>query len=76
MTIPHIDQDHGIGGKLRAKLYIYPYRIAERKPHPILWNFDREALDEIARNFKSKSVFSVDIKEKSLVLRLIEEPVS
>jgi len=61
---------------LRAKLYIYPYRIADRKPHPILWNFDKEALNEIAKNFKSKSVFSVDVKEKTLVFRLVEEPVS
>jgi len=61
---------------LRAKLYIYPYRIAERRPHPVLWNFDKEALNQIARNFKSKSVFSVDIKGKTLVLRLIEEPIS
>ena len=61
---------------MRAKLYIYPYRIAERRPHPVLWNFDKEALNQIARNFKSKSVFSVDIKGKTLVLRLIEEPIS
>ncbi|MDH5687098.1 MAG: hypothetical protein OEZ48_04470 [Candidatus Bathyarchaeota archaeon] len=61
---------------MRAKLYIYPYRIADRKPHPILWNFDKEALNEIAKNFKSKSVFSVDVKEKTLVFRLVEEPVS
>jgi len=42
---------------LRAKLYIYPYRIAERKPHPILWSFDKEALNEIAKRFENKSVF-------------------
>ncbi|MFB0503371.1 MAG: hypothetical protein ACETWE_06030 [Candidatus Bathyarchaeia archaeon] len=61
---------------MRAKLYMYPYRTAERKPHPVLWNFDKEALDEIARNFRSKSVFNVDVKEKALVLRLTEEPAS
>ena len=61
---------------MRAKLYISPYRISDRKPHPILWNFDKEALNEIAKNFKSKSVFSVDVKEKTLVFRLVEEPVS
>ena len=55
---------------------MYPYRIAERKPYPVLWNFDKEALDEIARNFRSKSVFNVDVKENALVLRLIEEPAS
>ena len=55
---------------------MYPYRIAERKPNPVLWNFDKEALDEIARNFRSRSVFNVDVKEKALVLRIIEEPVS
>jgi len=60
---------------MRAKLYIYPYRITERKPHPILWGFDTEALNEIAKNFKNKSVFSVEIKEKTLILKLIEEPI-
>jgi len=60
---------------MRAKLYIYPYRITERKPHPILWSFDTEALNEIAENFKNKSVFSVEVKEKTLTLRLIEEPI-
>jgi len=57
---------------LRAKLYIYPYRIAERKPHPILWSFDTEALNEIAKKFENKSVFNVEIKEKAITLRLIE----
>ena len=76
MTVSHIDQDHGIGVKLRAKLYTYPYRIAESKLHLIIWNFDKEALDEIAKDFKSKSVLSVEIKEKTLVPRAIEEPVS
>jgi len=50
---------------VRAKLYIYPYRITERKPHPILWSFDAEALDEIAKNFKNKSVFSIEIKKNT-----------
>jgi len=59
---------------VRAKLYIYPYRITERKPHPILWSFDTEALNEIAKNFKNKSVFSVEIEKKTLILKLIEEP--
>jgi len=59
---------------VRAKLYIYPYRITQRKPHPILWSFDKEALDEIAKNFKNKSVFSVEFKERAIILRLIEEP--
>jgi len=58
---------------MRAKLYIYPYRITERKPHPIHWSFDTEALDEIAKNFKNKSVFSVQVKERTIILRLIEE---
>jgi len=58
---------------MRAKLYIYPYRIAERKPHPILWSFDTEALNEIAKNFKNKSVFNIEIKKKTLILKLIEE---
>jgi len=62
------------GGIVRAKLYIYPYRITERKPHPILWSFDTEALNEIAKNFKNKSVFSVEIEKKTLILKLIEEP--
>jgi len=57
---------------LRAKLYIYPYRIMEGKPHPILWSFDREALDEIARRFRNKSVFKVEIEETTIRLRLIE----
>jgi len=57
---------------LQAKLYIYPYRIAERRPHPILWSFDTEALNEIARKFKNKSVFKVEIKEKTITLKLIE----
>ena len=57
---------------MRAKLYIYPYRIAERKPHPIAWSFDVEALNEIAKRFENKSVFGVEIKEKTIVLRMIE----
>lgn len=57
---------------MRAKLYIYPYRIMEGKPHPILWSFDREALDEIARRFRNKSVFKVEIEETTIRLRLIE----
>ncbi len=48
---------------MRAKLYIYPYRIKERKPHPILWSFDKEALDEMSRRFKNKSLFEVKIEE-------------
>jgi len=59
---------------MRAKLYIYPYRIVGRKPHPIFWSFDKEALDEIARKFESKSVFNVEITEKTITLRLIETP--
>jgi len=55
-------------------LYVYPNRITQRKPHPILWSFDTEALSEIAKNFKNKSVFSVEVREKTLILRLIEEP--
>jgi hypothetical protein len=57
---------------MRAKLYIYPYRAAGRKPHPILWSFDREALNEIANKFENKSVFAVDISKKTITLRLIE----
>lgn len=60
---------------MRAKLYIYPYRIADRKPHPILWSFDREALNEIAKKFRNKSVFNVEIEEKMIILRLVEEPI-
>lgn len=60
------------GDSLRAKLYIYPYRIASRKPHPILWSFDKEALNEIAEKFENKSVFNVEIKEKTITLRLIK----
>jgi len=60
------------GDSLRAKLYVYPYRIAERKPHPILWSFDTEALNEIAKRFENKSVFNVEIKEKTITLRLIK----
>jgi len=56
---------------LRVNLYIYPYRIAEGKPHPILWSFDKEALDEIARKFKNKSVFNVEITETTITLRLV-----
>jgi len=58
---------------LRAKLYIYPYRIAEHKPHPILWSFDREALDEIAKRFENKTVFRVEIGKKAITLTKIEE---
>jgi len=57
---------------LRAKLYIYLYRITEGKPHPILWSFDKEALNQIARRFKNKSVFNVEIEETTIRLRLIE----
>lgn len=57
---------------LKPKLYIYPYRIAQRKPHPILWSFDRESLNEIAERFENKSVFSVEVNEKTITLRLIE----
>jgi len=59
---------------VRAKLYVYPYRIAERKPHSILWSFDTEALKEIAKNFKNKAVFDVEVKERTIILRLIEDP--
>ena len=59
------------GEPLQAKLYIYPYRIAERKPHPVVWSFDAEALNEIAKRFENKSVFNVEIKEKTITLRLI-----
>jgi len=69
-----LSENQRIGGIVRAKLYIYPYRITQRKPHPILWSFDTEALDHIAKNFKNKSLFSVEVKEKTLILRLIEEP--
>jgi len=65
-----------MGDIMRAKLYIYPYRIIQRKPHPILWSFDTEALEEIAKNFKNKSIFSVEVKKKTLILRLIEAPVA
>jgi hypothetical protein len=57
---------------MRAKLYIYPYRVASRKPHPVLWSFDREALNEIANKFENKSVFTVEIDEKTITPRLIE----
>jgi hypothetical protein len=57
---------------LRAKLYIYPYRIAEGKPHPIVWSFDKEALNEIAKRFENKSVFNVEIKEKTITLTLVK----
>jgi len=57
---------------MRAKLYIYPYRIVSQKPHPIMWSFDREALMEIANKFKNKSVFTVEIGEKTITLRLVE----
>jgi len=57
---------------MRAKLYIYPYRIVSDKPHPILWSFDKEALNEIANKYKNKSVFTVEISEKTITLRLIE----
>lgn len=57
---------------MRAKLYIYPYRIKERKPHPILWSFDKEALEEISRRFKNKSLFEVEIEEKIITLKLID----
>ncbi len=57
---------------MKPKLYIYPYRIAQRKPHPILWSFDRESLNEIAERFENKSVFSVEVNEKTITLRLIE----
>ncbi len=57
---------------MRAKLYIYLYRITEGKPHPILWSFDKEALNQIARRFKNKSVFNVEIEETTIRLRLIE----
>jgi len=60
------------GDLLRAKLYIYPYRIASRKPHPILWSFDKEALNEIAKKFENESVFNVEVEEKTITLRLIE----
>jgi len=63
-----------IGDIMRAKLYIYPYRIADRKPHAILWSFDREALNEIAKNFRNKSVFNVEIEKKMIILRLAEVP--
>jgi len=66
-------KNHRIGDILRAKLYIYPYRITQRKPHPILWSFDTEALNEIAKNFENKSVFTVEVKERTLILTLIEE---
>jgi len=59
---------------MRAKLYIYPYRIVSHKPHPILWNFDTEALKEIANKFSNKSIFNVEIREKTITLRLIETP--
>jgi len=59
---------------MRAKLCIYPYRIVGRKPHPIFWSFDKEALDEIAREFENKSVFTVEISEKTITLRLVETP--
>jgi len=59
---------------MRAKLYIYPYRIVSGKPHPILWSFDKETLNEIANKFKNKSVFTVEISEKTITLRLIEPP--
>jgi hypothetical protein len=57
---------------VRAKLYIYPNRVASRKPHPLLWSFDREALNEIANKFENKSVFTVDISKKAITLTLIE----
>jgi len=60
------------GDLLQVKLYIYPYRIASRKPHPILWSFDKEALNEIAKRFENKSVFNVEIEEKTITLRLVE----
>jgi len=60
------------GDPLQAKLYVYPYRIAERKPHPIVWSFDVEALNEIAKRFGNKSVFDVEIKEETITLRLIK----
>jgi len=56
---------------LQAKLYVYPYRIKERKPHPILWSFDKEALNEIARKFENKSLFKVEIRGKTITFRLI-----
>ena len=56
---------------MKAKLYVYPHRIAERKPHPILWAFDSEALNEIAKRFENKSAFKVEIKERIIILRLI-----
>jgi hypothetical protein len=56
---------------LQAKLYVYPYRVAERKPHPVVWSFDAEALNEIAKRFENKSAFSVEIREKTITLRLI-----
>lgn len=58
---------------MRAKLYIYPHRVTGRKSHPILWSFDTEALNEIAKNFKNKSVFNVEVDEKTIILKLIEE---
>jgi len=58
---------------LQAKLYIYPYRIAEGKPHPILWSFDREALEEIAKRFENRTVFRVEITEKVITLTRIEK---
>jgi len=57
---------------MRAKLYIYPYRIASHRPHPILWSFDKEALNEIANKFKNKSVFTVEIGEKTITLKLVD----
>jgi hypothetical protein len=57
---------------MRAKLYIYPNRVVSRRPHPVLWSFDREALNEIANKFENKSVFTVEIGEKTITLRLIE----
>jgi len=60
------------GDPLRAKLYIYPYCIAEHRPHPIVWSFDTEALNEIAKRFENKSVFKVEIKEKTITLRLVK----
>ena len=53
-------------------MYIYPYRIRELKPHPILWSFDREALEEISIRFKNKSLFEVEIEEKTITLKLID----
>jgi len=61
------------GDFVQAKLYIYPYRIAQRKPHPILWSFDTETIKEITNKFENKSLFNVEVGEKTIILRLVKE---